>query len=151
MCWPYLPQNYLPNSQLPVLGKLAEHVFCNRLTIFRANRNTIIPEQYGCRPKHSTYTSFFVLKCTSIRLHKSDAHIHLIFSAACSIHNTSTLRGISTRVPKVGPTLFTAVCVLRQQYRRCPRPTHIPLCDCVCLLWYACILMFFFLIGIPVT
>ncbi len=53
--------NYRPISVLPVFSKILEKIMYCRLSNFLTSNNTICPNQYGFREKHSTYMALLNL------------------------------------------------------------------------------------------
>lgn len=71
------PVNYRPISLLPTMGKILEKVVLEKLKSHEKTYNTIIPEQFGFRPNHSTIhqlsritdkitTNYNINKCTTL-------------------------------------------------------------------------------------
>lgn len=51
---PCVPGNYRPISILPSISKVIEKIVANRLRHFLEKQKTLLPNQFGFRPRHST-------------------------------------------------------------------------------------------------
>lgn len=70
------PNNYRPVSVLPVLSKIFERIIYTRLSTYLNNKQVLIEQQYGFRPKSSTVTAVIDL-VTKIKTHIDEKKIVL--------------------------------------------------------------------------
>lgn len=114
------PGNYRPVSVLPVISKIFERILYNRLNAYLTDKNFLIDQQYGFRPKSSTLTAAVDL-VTKIKTHIDQKNFALgIFIDLKKAFDTVSHQKLLQKLNNIGITgtahdMFTSYLSNRKQ------------------------------------